>query len=138
MGENMLKEKTKEYSEAQKEVTHKFWKDYLRDVKLWVTETSCSGDWDWNKENKQKNIVPSEEDLVHMPANECRYITGQDCQRKEGSVAAMRAMPNIERISWFTFYPALDVCGNCWGKQSHGMMFNPKGWENRVDCNVAA
>jgi hypothetical protein len=83
------------------EEDQKFWSSYIDGVKLWVTETTCSGD---NKYNKaMKKTVGTK-----APTNieQCHYITGGDCQREEGSIKAMLGMENIERFSWFTLLPS--------------------------------
>jgi len=76
-----------------------FWDPYFDNVKLWVTETSCSGDLYWDKLNNHKaRETPTAE-------QSCERITGQSCQHKEGSVNALLSMDNIERFSWFTLFP---------------------------------
>merc|ERR1712232_39713 len=94
-----------------------FWDNYFGQVKLWVTETSCSGDLSWDR---LTNIRHS------TPGDSCAYITGQDCQHKEGSVAAILGLDNIERFSWFTLFPKPDKCHpNCPSIMAAAMMNNP-------------
>jgi len=83
------------------ETADSFWDPYFDSVKLWVTETSCSGDLDWDKVNKDNDDLPE----TPTAEDSCRYITGQDCFRQEGSVQALLGMDNIERFSWFTLFP---------------------------------
>jgi hypothetical protein len=78
-----------------------FWDPYFNSVKLWVTETSCSGDLNWNKVTKGKADKPS----TPTAEQSCQYITGQSCQHQEGSVAALLGLDNVERFSWFTLFP---------------------------------
>jgi len=82
------------------EVAESFWYPYINNTKLWVTETSCGGDNSFNKTATKAGVTAP-------PGNndQCKYITGQDCQRQEGSIKAMLNMPNIERFSWFTLLP---------------------------------
>eukprot|EP00927_Polykrikos_kofoidii_P051162 TRINITY_DN44969_c0_g1_i1.p1 TRINITY_DN44969_c0_g1~~TRINITY_DN44969_c0_g1_i1.p1 ORF type:complete len:475 (+),score=93.56 TRINITY_DN44969_c0_g1_i1:92-1426(+) len=75
-----------------------FWAEYIGGVKLWVTETSCSGDIDWDKVQNEKKQTPT-------AAQSCQYITGQSCIHQEGSIEAILGMDNIERFSWFTMMP---------------------------------
>ena len=58
-----------------------------------------------NKNNFGKNgkLLPG---VPPTPTKEesCQYITNQSCQHKEGSVAAILDLDNVERFSWFTLY----------------------------------
>lgn len=60
-----------------------------------------------------------------MPLAACRALTGQECQHKEGSVAAILDMSNIERYSWFSFNPRKSCNSHCQSRLTHGMMHNP-------------
>merc|ERR1740121_2223647 len=90
----------KKYEEEEPGLAESFWYPYIDGVKLWVTETSCSGDNKYNKAVKNT-------DGTYAPPNieQCRYITGGDCQHEEGSIKAMLGMENIERFSWFSLLP---------------------------------
>lgn len=79
------------------ETATSFWDPYIDQAKLWVTETSCSGDRRFDRSTPDSRTPTRTES--------CLAITGQDCQHKRGSVAAMLDLPNIERISWFTLFP---------------------------------
>lgn len=83
-----------------------FWSNYLGQVKLWVTETSCSGDYEWDLITKNDPDFDSETPTAE---DSCSFITGQDCKHKEGSVAAILGLENIERFSWFTTYPSPEI-----------------------------
>ena len=77
-----------------------FWDPYFDGIKLWVTETSCSGDFDFDKENNTESGLLPEPDT---PTNEasCQAITGQKCQHQQGSVQAMLELDNV---TFFCFY----------------------------------
>jgi len=81
-------------------VAIEFWKGYFDEVKLWVTETSCSGDLKFDKLNKHDQVAQSP-----TAQQSCMDITDQSCQHRDGSIAAMLGMDNIERFSWFTLFP---------------------------------
>jgi hypothetical protein len=94
--------------EPWKHYNQTFWDDYIDRVKLWVTETSCSGDFRFDKSmltayggNYTKKSLPA----TPTPEQSCLDIAGQSCHHKEGSVAAMLELDTIERISWFTLFP---------------------------------
>jgi len=85
------------------DVASSFWDVYFDSVKLWVTETSCSGDFAYDKVNKKGNT-----DVADTPTRQasCEAITGQSkCKHQEGSVDAILNLTNIERFSWFTLFP---------------------------------
>lgn len=78
-----------------------FWDPYFDEVKLWVTETSCSGDLKYDRVNKNTPNLPASPTAEQA----CMDLTGQECHHKDGSVAALLDMDNIERFSWFTLFP---------------------------------
>lgn len=85
-----------------------FWLNYLSQVKLWVTETSCSGDYEWDRIIKWDNDTDTNSAAGPTANDSCSFITGQDCKHKEGSIAAMLGLDSVERFSWFTLYPSFN------------------------------
>merc|ERR1719436_1928999 len=83
------------------DIYNEFWKGYLSKVKLWVTEVSCSGDYEWNLETKGDPNNPK----TPTAEESCQRITGQECIHGEGVVHAMLSLDSIERYSWFTLWP---------------------------------
>lgn len=94
--------------EAWEPYDEAFWNDYIDGVKLWVTETSCSGDYRFDRSMLTSNGgVYTKKTLPKTPTPEqsCLDITDRECHHQEGSIAAMLGMDNVERFSWFTLFP---------------------------------
>jgi len=87
--------------EKYPEVYVSFWEPYFNEVKLWVTETSCSGDLDFDKRNTGVTNLPE----TPTAQQSCKDITAQSCNHGKGSVQTILDLDNIERFSWFTLFP---------------------------------